>query len=185
MIGYFDVLAPTMSLPDIADQELNRIIANSLNSVFQTMLSFDCNFDGAGDFSGMKAPVPDLGGEEMNMIYVGSVGFVGSIRGVVYLYVKASFAETIAGKITGMDAEDLDYEIVADVCGELTNMFGGAFKNTLADMGYNSKLTIPTVLSGDELYISTLGVVKHLRHNFKSQSNELVADLVLAEAVVD
>lgn len=171
-----------MSLPDIEDQELNKIIASSLKSVFHTMLSFDCELVGVGDYSGVKAPVPDLGGEEMNMIYVGSVGFVGSVRGVVYLYVKASFAETAAGKITGLEGDELDYEIVSDVCGELTNMFGGAFKNTLADMDYNSKLTIPTVLSGDELYISTLGVVKHLRHNFKSEGNEIVADLVLADA---
>ena len=51
----------------------------------------------------------------------------------------------------------------------------------LADRGHNSVLTIPTVLSGDELYISTLGVVRHIRHNFLSKGEEIVADLVLAE----
>lgn len=172
-----------MSLPDIPDQELNEMIAAALDTVFQTMLGTAAEYKGGKDFSGTKAPVPDLGGAEMSMVYVGSVGFVGSVRGVVYLYMKSKFAESSARKITGLDKEDVDYEIVSDVCGELTNVFAGSFKNKLADMGYNSVLTIPTVLSGDELYISTLNVIKHLRQNFVVKGDEIVADLVLAEAL--
>ncbi|MDQ8185554.1 chemotaxis protein CheX [Pelagicoccus sp. SDUM812002] len=170
-----------MSLPDISDKELNKLTHNALSSVFETMLGSDVHFKSAADYSGQKAPFPDLGGAEKNMIFVGSVGFVGSVNGVIYLYMKSNFAESAAQSITGLDDEDVDFEIVSDVCGEMTNVFAGGFKNTLADLGYNSVLTIPTVLSGDELYISTLGVVKHLRHNFVSRGEEIVADLVLAE----
>lgn len=170
-----------MSLPEIPDQDLIQTIARSLSSVFKTMLGFSCEYVGSRDFSGSKAPVPNLGGEEMKQVYVGSVGFVGRVHGVVYLYMKCSFAEDAAMKMTGLPQEDLDSEIVSDVCGELTNMFGGTFKNTLADLGFTSALTIPTVLSGDELYISTLGVVRHLRQNFLSEGDEVVADLILAE----
>lgn len=170
-----------MSLPDIPDAELSELISDALSSVFETMLGFDCHFRGSADYSGAKAPFPDLGGEERKMIYIGSVGFVGSVNGVVYFYMKSNFAEGAAKKITGLSDEDLDSEIISDTCGELTNVFAGGFKNALAEMGYPSVLTIPTVLSGDELYISTLGVVKHLRQNFLSQGDEIVADLVLAE----
>lgn len=170
-----------MSLPDISDQELNKLTSSALSSVFETMLGNEVDFRGSADYSGQKAPFPDLGGAEKNMIFVGSVGFVGSVNGVIYLYMKSNFAESSAQKITGLDEEDVDFEIVSDVCGEMTNIFAGGFKNALADLGYNSVLTIPTVLSGDELYISTLGVVKHLRHNFTSKDEEIVADLVLAE----
>ncbi len=170
-----------MSLPDISDQELNKLTTSALSSVFETMLGSEVQFKGASDHSGQKAPFPDLGGAEKNMIFVGSVGFVGSVNGVIYLYMKSHFAEAAAKKITGLDDEDVDFEIVSDVCGEMTNVFAGGFKNALADMGYDSVLTIPTVLSGDELYISTLGVVKHLRHNFTASGDEIVADLVLAE----
>lgn len=172
-----------MSLPDIPDEQLNQTIAHSLGSVFRTMLDLECEYRGAVDCSGRKAPVPDLGGEEMNTVFVGSVGFVGSIHGVVYLYVKSSFAEEAAMKMTGLEQDELDHDIVSDVCGELTNMFGGTFKNTLAELGYSSTLTIPSVLSGDELYISTLGIVRHLRQNFRLMGDEIVADLVLAEPV--
>lgn len=170
-----------MSLPDIPDEELHQLTTNALSNVFGTMLESEVQFKGAADYSGQKAPFPDLGGAEKNMIFVGSVGFVGSVNGVIYLYMKSTFAESAAKKITGLDDEDVDFEIVSDVCGEMTNVFAGGFKNSLADRGYNSVLTIPTVLSGDELYISTLGVVKHIRHNFASGGVEIVADLVLAE----
>lgn len=170
-----------MSLPDIPDLELNELTSKALSSVFGTMLSSEVQFRGAADYSGRKAPFPDLGGAELNMIFVGSVGFVGSVNGVIYLYMKSKFAKAAAGKITGLEGDDLDFEIISDVCGEMTNVFAGGFKNALADMGYNSVLTIPTVLSGDELYISTLGVAKHLRHNFESNGDEIVADLVMAD----
>ncbi|MBC2605283.1 chemotaxis protein CheX [Pelagicoccus albus] len=170
-----------MSLPDISDDQLTTLTSNAISSVFETMLGSEVAFQKSCDYSGMKAPFPDLGGEEKKMIFVGSVGFVGNVNGLVYLYMKSCFAERAAGKITGLEGDELDFEIVSDVCGELTNVFAGGFKNALADMGYNSVLTIPTVLSGDELYISTLGVVKHLRHNYLSNGEEIVADLVLAE----
>lgn len=171
-----------MSLPDIPDEELKELTSNALSSVFETMLESGVTLKSSADLSGMKAPFPDLGGEEMNMIFVGSVGFVGTVNGIIYLYMKSRFAEAAAKKITGLDGEDLDFEIISDVCGELTNVFAGGFKNALADREYNSALTIPTVLSGDELYISTLGVVKHLRHNFEAGGDEIVTDLVLAES---
>lgn len=170
-----------MSLPDIPDQELSELAHGALSRVFETMLGSEVSHVGFSDYSGRKAPFPDLGGAEMDAIFVGSVGFVGSINGVVYLYMKSELAAAAAGKITGLEGDDLDFEMISDVCGEMTNIFAGGFKNDLADRGYNSVLTIPTVLSGDELYISTLGVSKHLRHNFLSGNDEIVADLVMAK----
>lgn len=170
-----------MSLPDIPDEELSQLTTNALSSVFETMLESGVEFKGSADYSGAKAPFPDLGGAERSMIFVGSVGFVGDVNGVVYLFMKSGVAKGSARKITGLSGDDLDFEIISDVCGEMTNVFAGGFKNALANQGYNSVLTIPTVLSGDELYVSTLGVVKHLRHNYVSGGDEIVADLVLAE----
>lgn len=173
-----------MSLPDISDQELNETIRQSLGDVIQTMLSFDCELAGESLLSPENVEAPDLGGEEMDTIYVGSVGFVGGVNGLIYLYLKSRFARQAASQMTGLEDDELDFEMVSDVCGELTNMLGGGFKNKLADMGYDSALTIPTVLSGDELFISSMGVAKHLRLDFLSKGEELVADLVLAEPVL-
>ena len=88
-------------------------------------------------------------------IYVGSVGFVGDINGVVYLYINQSVMRKAAARITGDDENG--EEMISDVCGEIANMLGGGFKNSLADMGQGSMLTIPTVLNGCELYVSSIG----------------------------
>ena len=173
-----------MSLFDIPQDELQDTFSRSLSEVFNTMLDFSCEPTGCMDYSGQKPPVPELGLGDASLVYVGSVGFVGKMNGMVYLYMKSEFAEHAAQKITGLEAEDMDYEIISDVCGELTNMFGGTFKNTLADMGYESTLTIPTVLSGDELFISTIGVKKHIRLDFLANQDAVTADLVLAEPSV-
>lgn len=173
-----------MSLPDISNEKLNKTVAESLHKVFATMLSFNCATLDSEDLSGTKPPFPDFSDADMSGIYVGSVGLVGSVHGLVYLYLKSRLAEAAARKMTSLDGAHLDFEIVSDVCGELTNMFGGTFKNTLADLGYRSALTIPTVLSGDELFISTMGVKKHLRQRFSCEGDQIVADLVLAEPPV-
>lgn len=170
-----------MSLPKIPDNDLRDTMVEALSGVFSTMLDFDCELRGSQEITGRKPPAPNLGGAELNLVYVGSVGFVGKVNGVVYLYLKSHLADEAARRITGLDEEEIDFEMVTDLCGELTNMFGGSFKNRLADLGYDSQLTIPTVVSGDELYISTLGVSRHLRFNFVTQGDEVAADLVLAE----
>lgn len=168
-------------IAQLPNEELLSTVSKSLNSVFDTMLSLTLKLEGTEDFSGIKPKAPDMGQDGLISIFVGSVGFVGGANGVMYLYLKEAFAELAAAKITGMESDELDHEITSDVCGELTNMFAGSFKNLMADIGYDSTLTIPTVLSGDELYISSLGVQKHLRQSFTAGGFEIVADLVLAE----
>ncbi|MEM9158205.1 MAG: chemotaxis protein CheX [Verrucomicrobiota bacterium] len=170
-----------MSLPNIPEEDLKSTIARALQDVFDTMLGLSCEPGESVDYSGLKPEVPSLGADDASLIYVGSVGFVGKLNGMVYLYMKSEFAEHAAQRITGLDADEMDFEIISDVCGELTNMFGGSFKNTLADLGYESTLTIPTVLSGDELFISTLGVKKHIRIDFSAGEDQVSADLVLAD----
>ena len=146
-----------MSVPDIPIEDLKTAVANSLSSVFQTMLSYDCESQRHDDLTGSRAQMPELGGESMMAVHVGSVGFVGAINGLVYLYMKTDFVSESAEKITGLDPSELDGDMVSDVCGELTNMF-----------------------SGDELFISTIGVVRHLRVEFLVNGQEVIADLVLA-----
>lgn len=170
-----------MSVPNIPIEDLKTAIANSLSSVFRTMLSYDCESQRHEDLTGSRAQMPELGGESVIAVHVGSVGFVGAINGLVYLYMKTEFVTESAEKITGLEPSELDGDIVSDVCGELTNIFGSGFKNAIADLGYESALTIPTVFSGDELFISTIGVVHHLRVEFLVNGQEVVADLVLAE----
>jgi chemotaxis protein CheX len=123
----------------------------------------------------------ELGGDSVAAIHIGSVGFVGAINGLVYLYMKTDFVADAAVKITGLESSELGGDMVSDVCGELTNIFGGGFKNAIANLGYDSMLTIPTVFSGDELRISTIDVARQFRAELLVNGQAVVADLVLAE----
>ena len=114
-------------------------------------------------------------------IYVGSVGFVGDINGVVYLYINQSVMRKAAARITGDDENG--EEMISDVCGEIANMLGGGFKNSLADMGQGSMLTIPTVLNGCELYVSSIGVSRYLRFRYTLFEEPVVVDLAMAKIV--
>ena len=168
-----------MSLPEIPYNILEYEIGKSLTNVCETMIGERCVLLDSNDLSGVQIATPGLG----TTLYVGSVGFVGDKNGVVYLFFGSSLIERIAMKVTGRSAGEIDSEIVFDACGELANVFGGGFKNSLAKLGYHSILTIPTVLGGDELYISSSGVKQYIRTRFSLFNDEIVADLALAEIV--
>jgi len=170
-----------MSVPEIPIDDLKTIVSQSLASVFDTMLGYQSEYRSHEDITGRNVKSPGLGGQPLMAVHVGSVGFVGEVNGLVYLYMKTQFVARAAEKITGLSGDELGDDIVSDVCGELTNMFGGGFKNAMADRDHDSMLTIPTVLSGDELFLSTIGVLKHLRFDFVVDGEEVVADLILAE----
>ena len=91
------------------------------------------------------------------------------------------FAYHAAKNITGLDDDELDEDTVRDVCGELTNMFAGTFKNCLADLGLPSTLTIPTVMQGKRMAISTAGTNDQFRFSFKVDEFPIFADLLLSD----
>ncbi len=172
-----------MSVPDISYEDLEANIASSLSNVFDTMLDEACQLQVAEDLSSSDVEMPRIADLDEASIYVGSVGFVGEINGVIYLYLSESLMRSIASKITELPVDQIESEIASDVCGELANMFGGGIKTGIAKLGHESSLTIPTVLSGHELFISTMGVARYIRGEFSLMSESIFADLALADIV--
>ena len=60
-------------------------------------------------------------------------------------------------------------------------MFAGTFKNALADMGLPSTLTIPTLIQGKQMSISTAGTSLRSRYLLEVDGHPVYADLLLAE----
>ena len=156
---------------------MNRSVAN----VFDTMLAQTSESAGSEDLSNSKVSMPGELDSLEKPIYVGSVGFVGDINGVVYLYINQPVMRKAAARITGDDENG--QEMISDVCGEIANMLGGGFKNSLADMGQGSMVTIPTVLNGCELYVSSIGVSRYLRFRYTLFEEPVVVDLAMAKIV--
>lgn len=163
--------------------KIHEFLTHSLIHVLDTMASLGCKYLGHQAYSGKQAfsPKIDPAKDDSTRMFASSVGFAGEINGVCYLFMPERFAYQAAQRITSLDQADLDDDVVRDVCGELTNMFAGTFKNKLADLGLPSTLTIPTVVQGKRMAISTAGTAQQYRFAFEASSGHtLFADLMLS-----
>ncbi|TVR51781.1 MAG: chemotaxis protein CheX [Puniceicoccaceae bacterium] len=168
----------------IPDSEISGMVAHSLEKVFSTMLHREVTLvsqvsqdaDGQAD-----API-HLPLDPNSALVVGTVGFLGSVDGVIYIYMNEPLALTLTCTILGLEPADLDgemHETVNDAVGELTNMITGTFKNMLCDQGFNCKLTIPSILRGSRLTIEPIAAAIRRLFQFETQGQALIVDLLL------
>ncbi len=164
-------------------EKIHSYLSSALIKVLETMAQADCAFIGQESYAGKQALSPEINNakDTSTRLFASSVGFAGEINGVCYLFMGDQFAYHISKKITSLDDEDLDDETVRDVCGELTNMFAGTFKNSLADLGLPSTLTVPTVVQGKRMAISTAGTADQFRFSFEVDGFPIFADLLLSD----
>jgi chemotaxis protein CheX len=112
----------------------------------------------------------------------GSVGFAGEANGIVYLCIPDDFAKNAASRILGMSSSEIEMhgdEVIKDVIGEITNMTVGGFKNALCDLGFPCKLTLPTIVRGDNLAVAALkSAARHIFH-FDCDGHRLITDIQL------
>lgn len=163
-------------------EKIHEFLTRSLIKVIDTMIGSECQYVGHETYSGKQAFSPKIDPEkdDSKRMFASSVGFAGEINGVCYLFMTENFAYRSAESITSLSRSELDDDVVRDVCGELTNMFAGSFKNCLADMGLPSTLTIPTVVQGKRMAISTAGTAEQYRFHFQSDGLPIFADLLLS-----
>lgn len=167
----------------IPKDRLDKLLEESLFKVLNTMARAKCVLRSVVAYSGKPAQSPEIetGDDPDAGLFAASVGFAGQLNGVCCLFMSESFAYYISNKIIDTPIDKLDVDAVRDVCGELANMFAGTFKNALADMGLPSTLTIPTVIQGKRMSISTAGTSLQSRYLFEVDEHSVYADLLLAE----
>jgi chemotaxis protein CheX len=167
------------AIQDIPDAVFQETITRAVNDVFSTMLTQPANH------------VPKDYGQQGNSLcldephVVGTVGFIGSINGLIYLYMNVAFAEECAARMLGMEPSEIAEagdEAVNDAIGELTNMTVGTFKNQLSDRGFPCKLTIPSILRGSRFSIEPISSATRRIYHFEIAGNTLIADLLMQPA---
>jgi chemotaxis protein CheX len=164
------------AIQDIPDAVFQETITRAVNDVFSTMLAQPANH------------VPKDYDQQSNSLcldqphVVGTVGFIGSINGLIYLYMDVPFAEECAARLLGMEPSEIAEagdEAVNDAIGELTNMTVGTFKNQLSDRGFPCKLTIPSILRGSRFSIEPISSATRRIYHFEIAGNTLIADLLM------
>jgi len=159
----------------ITDQLVQDFIVRAVQNVCQTMLNQDASFV-------ERSPIAAYAGFKERPHVFGSVGFVGDVNGIVYLCIPDDFADDAASRVLGMSASEIEMsggEYTKDVVGEITNMTVGGFKNALCDFGFPCKLTLPTIVRGDNLAVASLKSSARHTFHFTCGAHRLVADIQL------
>jgi chemotaxis protein CheX len=113
---------------------------------------------------------------------VGIVGVVGEITGLIYLYFSQPLAEYCTARMMGLSMQKVTAAgegMVNNVVGELTNMTLGTFKNQLVDLGFNCRLTLPSVLRDRTFKLTELNHAVRRCYRFDLGGHALLADLLL------
>lgn len=170
------------TIDQISETVFRDTITRAVQDVFKTMLGRTATLASTADSllssnAHWEHPV-QITGQQV----VGTVGFIGDISGLIYVYLEAGFANEVAGQMLGMSPAELEEageEVVNDAVGELTNMTVGTFKNQLADKGFPCRLTIPSILRGSNFSIEPISSATRRIYRFKIGDHQLVADLLM------
>jgi chemotaxis protein CheX len=173
---------PETTFPDI--ETLTQLLEHAVIKVAQTVARTNAKF--IRRLSREEADgTPFYKAGSRDPLIVGSVGFTGEANGVVYLYMEAELAAQMAAKITGMDMVELSKgpggEIIKDVVGEMTNMIVGTFKNGICDLGFQCKVTLPTVLRGSQLKVESTASAQRWTFDFTVMDRPMIADLFIQQ----
>jgi len=161
--------------PILTDQLIQQSIIRSVGNVCHTMLGLEASFTEKS----AAASRADLGSCDH---VLGCVGFIGDIDGLVYLCIPLEFARSATAHLLGLSPVEVERQgadTVNDVIGEITNMTVGGFKNTLADAGFPCKLTVPTIIRGDNLSVAAIKSATRHVFLFDCAGHRLVADIQL------
>ena len=169
-----------VTFPDI--DTLTKLLENALLRVMNTTAHMTAKFIRRLPREECSV-TPFYKAGSLDPLIVGSIGFTGEANGMVYLYMEMELAQQIAAGITGMTIAEIrdpeNHDIVKDVVGEISNMTVGTFKNGICDLGFQCKVTLPTVLRGSQLRVETVSGAQRWTFAFELLGRPLIADLFI------
>jgi CheY-specific phosphatase CheX len=133
-------------MADISSLDLVTMIKTAAEEVFETMLSMSVTVETGHDHV-------DIAGHR----FVGTVSVAGKIMGNLSLHVGQDFARLITAEMLGSEPDEVEIDEVEDVIGELSNMVGGNVKSRLCDENFTCQLSIPSITSGSDFRIESVG----------------------------
>jgi chemotaxis protein CheX len=148
--------------------DIDQLVTNAISGVFGTMLKIPVQMEPPG------APIRN--GEPH---IAGSVGFIGALSGVVYVYSTQSFAQKITRGLLGYKDTEVGEEMVNDAMGEITNMIVGNIKSCLTDRGMSCVLTIPSVVRGSHFTIGPIRSTQRRVCSYECDGDQIVVDVII------
>ncbi len=168
---------------EITEGLIRENINRAVSDVFKTMLARDAKLAPATSApKGEPWPPMRSSSEGARPHVVGTVGFIGDVNGLIYVYLDLAFARLATCHLLGMTEAELEEagdEVINDAIGELTNMTVGGFKNSLCDAGYPCKLTIPSILRGSNFCIEPISSATRHTYYFDCAGHRVVTDILM------
>ncbi len=172
-----------LTIESISDKSMRDNITRAVKEVFSTMLGQHVQLVDPVKVEAGQAWPPLSGKTVQHDPYVvGTVGFIGGINGLLYLYLPEKFARVVTSHMLGMSESEIlaeGDEVVNDAIGELTNMTVGVFKNGLSDLGLSCRLTIPSILRGTNFTIEPISSATRWIFYYDCAGHRLVADILM------
>jgi chemotaxis protein CheX len=108
----------------------------------------------------------------------GMVGFAGIYSGVISVHCPVDLALKITSNMLGIECDEVN-EDLNDAIGEIANMLGGGVKQVLSKGGQDVKLSIPTVISGEDYTVNSLSDIDCVVIPFKIGGDKFLVGLTL------
>ncbi|KAB0671635.1 chemotaxis protein CheX [Oryzomonas sagensis] len=150
------------------EEQLARYVIDATKDVFSTMVMMDP----ADDYP-LKDPI-----HRFQCSITGMVGFAGIYSGVISIHCPVALALQITSSMLGMECEEVN-EDLNDAIGEIANMLGGSVKQVLSKGGMDVKLSIPTVISGEDYTVNSLSDIDCVVIPFSVSDNRFLVGLTL------
>jgi chemotaxis protein CheX len=123
--------------------------------------------------SALEIPPEPPRGDGLDVIAM--VGVAGQLCGLLSVCCSAKSAARIAARMLGVDAYKCGPQ-VWDAMGEISNMVAGNFKNKIPSLRDGCMLSIPTVISGEDYHLRSLGT-EQIRVGLLFEGKPLVVTL--------
>jgi len=127
------------------EEQVAGYVINATREVFSTMVMME-----VVDSFPLKEPV-----SRFKCSITGMVGFAGTYSGVISIHCPVDLALKVTSNMLGIDCDEVN-EDLNDAIGEIANMLGGSVKQVLSKGGLDVKLSIPTVISGEDYTVNSL-----------------------------
>lgn len=160
--------APAADVKCVMIDDLDHLVSSAVASVFGTMLNLPVDEESG------TAPAA-----ENQAQIAGSVGFIGAVTGVVFIYSSVDFARNVTRRMLGSNGLVAGDEMVNDAFGEITNMVVGHIKSRLADRGMQCALTIPSILRGSQFTIEPTSSTRRRISIFRCAGECVVVEVLL------
>ncbi|MBC7961452.1 MAG: chemotaxis protein CheX [Steroidobacteraceae bacterium] len=150
------------------EEQLAGYVISATQEVFSTMVMMDIT-----DEFPLKEPV-----SRFKCSITGMVGFAGTYSGVISIHCPVELALKITSNMLGIDCDEINDDL-NDAVGEIANMLGGSVKQVLSKGGLDIKLSIPTVISGEDYTVNSLSDMDCVVIPFVIENHKLLVGLTL------